>query len=62
MLIFFIIIGLVWGNRNVARENFDIKTSFSMAQSPREPFGYAEAIIFVLFPYSGFHQVNYVRT
>lgn len=60
ILVFIIIIGLVYINRDVARSNFDISTSFSEATSPRSPYRYAEAFMFVIFPYGAFHQVNYV--
>jgi len=61
ILVFIIIIGLVWINRDVAKSNFDVSTSFSVTNSPRSPYRYAEAVMFVIFPYGAFHQVNYVR-
>ena len=48
-------------NRDVAKENFDLKTSFNFDNSPRLPFRYAEAFIYVILPYGSFHQINYVR-
>ena len=60
MLIFFIIIGCVWAKSSIARENLTAKTTFSGEQSPTQPYLYSEAILFALFPFSGFHQVNYV--
>lgn len=61
ILVFIIIIGLIWINRDVAKSNFDVSTSFSTANSPRSPYRYAEAFMFIIFPYGAFHQVNYVR-
>ena len=61
ILVFIVIIGLIWINRDVAKSNFDASTSFSMADSPRSPYRYAEAFLFVIFPYGAFHQLNYVR-
>jgi amino acid transporter len=61
MLIFVVIIGLVWHQRDVAGDNFDINTSFSMYRSPKLPHQYAEAFTYVLYPYTGFHQINYVK-
>ena len=61
ILVFIIIIGLIWINRDVAKSNFDVSTSFSTANSPRLPYRYAEAFLFVIFPYGAFHQVNFVR-
>ncbi|OCK76766.1 hypothetical protein K432DRAFT_305642 [Lepidopterella palustris CBS 459.81] len=60
ILVFIIIIGLIWINRDVAKSNFDASTSFSTANSHRSPYRYAEAFLFVIFPYGAFHQVNYV--
>jgi len=45
---------------DVAKVNLDINTSFSGEYSPKRPYDYAEALLFVMFPFSGFHQVNYV--
>ena len=61
ILLFVIIIGLVWINRGVSAENYDRATSFSSATAPRLPYRYAEAFIYVMYPYGGFHQINYVR-
>jgi amino acid transporter len=61
ILVFIVIIGLIGINRDVANSNFDVSTSFSMANSPRSPYPYAEAFLFVIFPYGAFHQLNYVR-
>jgi amino acid transporter len=60
ILVFIVIIGLVWTNRDVARSNFDVTTSFSLENSPRLPFRYAEALLNALYPYGLFHQINYV--
>jgi len=62
ILCFIVIIGLIWINRDVAKSNFDVSTSFSTTNTHRSPYRYAEAFIFVIFPYGAFHQVNYVRT
>ena len=61
ILVFIVIIGLVWINRDVASSNFDITTSFSSKNSPKAPFPYAVAFLNALFPYGLFHQINYVR-
>jgi amino acid transporter len=61
LLVFIVIIGLIWINRDVANSNFDVSTSFSTAKSPRLPYRYAEAFLFVILPYSMPHQVNFVR-
>ncbi|KAK0703923.1 amino acid permease-domain-containing protein [Lasiosphaeria miniovina] len=45
---------------SVAATNFDRTTAFSTANSPEEVYRYAEAIILAIFPFSGFHQANYV--
>src|ERR1700694_2552335 len=60
ILVFIVLIGLIWINRDVASSNFDVSTSFSTANSPKYPYPYAEALLFVIFPYGAFHQVNYV--
>jgi hypothetical protein len=61
LLIFIFIIGLIWINRDVANTNLSIKTSFSTQNSPRLPYRYAEALLYVMYPHGGFHQINYVR-
>jgi len=61
ILVFVIIVGLIWINPRVARSNFDIKTSFSTKNSPKLSYMYAEAFMWVIFPFGTFHQVNYVR-
>jgi len=38
-----------------------MNTSFNFDNSPRLPFRYAEAFIYVILPYGSFHQINYVR-
>ncbi|KAK5654594.1 hypothetical protein OQA88_7224 [Cercophora sp. LCS_1] len=62
MLLCMVIFGLVQlgKDRSVAAANFDRTTSFSTTNSPKEVYRYAEAIIFAIFPFSGFHQANYV--
>lgn len=62
ILIFIFIIGMIWINRDVANTNLSIKTSFSTQNSPRLPYRYAEALLYVMYPHGGFHQINYVRT
>jgi amino acid transporter len=62
ILVFIVIIGLIWINRDVANSNFDASTSFSSPNGPYLPYRYAEAFMFVIFPYGAFHQVNYVRS
>jgi amino acid transporter len=61
ILVFVIIIGLIWIDRDVASSNYAVSTSFSTANSPILPYRYAEAFLWVIFPYGAFHQLNYVR-
>jgi amino acid transporter len=61
ILVFIVIIGLIWINYDVAKSNFDVSTAFSTANSPKLPYRYAEAFLFIIMPYGVFHQVNYVR-
>jgi amino acid transporter len=61
ILVFVVIIGLVWINTGVSNPNYALSTSFTAESSPRWPYRYAEAFIYVMFPYGGFHQINYVR-
>jgi len=61
MLLWFIIIGFVWMKHDVASANLDPSTSFSRENNtPRMPYNYAESLLFIMLPYSGFHQANYV--
>lgn len=60
MVFFFIIIGFIWMESSVTSANFNTSTSFSGDSIPTSPHRYAEALLFVMFPYSGFHQLNYV--
>lgn len=60
MLIFIILIGLIWVDHSVAAANFDTSSTFSSQNSPKLPYRYTEAILFVMFAFGGFHQVNYV--
>jgi amino acid transporter len=60
ILLFIVIVGLVWLNKGIARDNYDIQTSFSTANSPRAPYRWAEAMLYVIYPYGAFHQINYV--
>ncbi|KAK3389245.1 amino acid permease-domain-containing protein [Podospora didyma] len=47
-------------DRSIAATNLDPATSFSTANSPKGIYRFAEAVIFAIFPFSGFHQANYV--
>jgi amino acid transporter len=60
ILVFVILVGLIWINRDVASDNFDTSTSFSLPSRPTSPYRYAEAFLWVIFPYGTFHQLNYV--
>jgi amino acid transporter len=61
MIIFFLLIGIIWQDPKVVSEDLNIHTVFQRtSQATRVPFKYAEAVLFIMFPYSGFHQVNYV--
>jgi hypothetical protein len=63
MLLLMVIFGLAWRNRSAADANFDTNTSFSKTpQTPTGVYRFAEALVFVLFSFSGFHQANYVST
>ncbi|KUJ09194.1 uncharacterized protein LY89DRAFT_598930 [Mollisia scopiformis] len=61
LLLFIIIIGFVWLNRDTANHNFDSKTAFIFDNSPKLPYRYAEAMLYIILPYGAFHQINYVR-
>jgi len=62
ILVFVIIIGLVWIKRDVAGNNYAPTTAFKAPNNASKlPYRYAEAIIYVMYPYGGFHQINYVR-
>jgi len=52
---------LIGINHDVASLNFDPKTSFNFDKSPRLPYRYAEAFLYVILPFGAFHQINYVR-
>ncbi|KAL2127849.1 hypothetical protein VTI74DRAFT_10088 [Chaetomium olivicolor] len=61
MLVVMVIFGLKWLDRKVADANFDLATSFSRTPAtPTGVFRYGEAMIYVIFPFGGFHQANYV--
>jgi amino acid transporter len=62
LLIFIVIVGFVWLNlnRDTARHNFDVKNSLNFDNSPKLPYRYAEAMIYIILPYGAFHQINYV--
>ena len=61
MLVLMILFGFIWvaKDNSIAAVNFDTKTAFSTADSPKGVYRYAEAVIFVIFPFGGFHQANY---
>lgn len=61
ILVFVIVIGLAWINRDVAGSNYAPSTSFKTPENESKlPHRYAEAIIYIMYPYGGFHQINYV--
>jgi len=62
MLLFFVIIGLAWTHREVAYDNFNPRTAFDYSNSPRLPYRYAEAYMWVALPFTAFHQINYVSS
>src|ERR1700761_3940838 len=51
LLVFIVIIGLVWINRDVSSANYDIATCFTSESRTKYPYRYAEAFLFVLTPY-----------
>lgn len=60
MLVVVVIFGFIGlaRKRSLAAENFEPKSAFD---SPAAPiYSYAEAAIFAIFPFGGFHQANYV--
>ena len=62
MLLVMIIFGFVWLDKSVASANLDPNTAFlATTDSPKGVYRYAEAAVFALFPFGGFHQANYVR-
>ena len=61
MLAIIIIFGAVWYNRGVAGTNFDRAASFSDTTSEWRVNRYFEALAYVVFPFGGFQQANYVR-
>jgi amino acid transporter len=61
MLVLMVIIGFVFLDRTVSDANFNTETSFSRTErTPTGVYRYAEALIYVVFPFGGFHQANYV--
>ncbi|KAH6622698.1 amino acid permease-domain-containing protein [Chaetomium tenue] len=61
LLVVMIIFGLAFLDRNVSDANFSSRTAFSRTpQTPTGVYRYAEALIYVVFPFGGFHQANYV--
>jgi amino acid transporter len=61
MLLSIILIGFIYMDRSVSDANFNSDTSFS--RTPLTPSGvyrYAEALAFIIFPFGGFNQANYV--
>jgi amino acid transporter len=63
MLVVMIILGFIWlgKDNSIAAANFDSRTAFDTTKSPTGVYRYAEAAVFVIFPFGGFHQANYVR-
>lgn len=61
ILLFIVLVGLCYINRDVACDNFNLATSFDFTTSPKRPFRYAEAFLNAMYPYGLFHQINYVR-
>jgi hypothetical protein len=59
MTLLLIIVGFVFLDRKVANANFS--QPFASDQ-PRSAYKYAEAALFALFPFGGFHQANYVSS
>ncbi len=61
MIFIMIVFGFVWLDRSVSDVNFNSSTAFSKtARTPTGIYRYAEALIYVIFPFGGFHQANYV--
>ncbi|GAB1312831.1 hypothetical protein MFIFM68171_03041 [Madurella fahalii] len=61
MIILMILFGFIWLDRNISNTNFNSATSFAQtARTPTGVYRYAEALIYVTFPFGGFHQANYV--
>ena len=61
MLFVMIVFGFVWLDRSVSDVNFNSSTAFDKtAKTPTGIYRYAEALIYVIFPFGGFHQANYV--
>lgn len=61
VLVMMIIFGFVWLDRSVSSANFNTATSFAKTeQTPTGVYRYAEAMVYVIFPFGGFHQANYV--
>jgi amino acid transporter len=61
MLIVMVIFGFVFLDRTVSDANFNTATSFDKTpETPTGVYRYAEALIYVTFPFGGFHQANYV--
>jgi hypothetical protein len=66
ILLFLIIIGVATAVINSDKSpsltnDLSPPAAFRHVTSNSKPFKYAEAFLFVLFPFSGFHQANYVR-
>jgi amino acid transporter len=65
MLLFIILVGFIWVHQaGNASTNLETSTAFQVSpqNGPRLPYRYAEAILFVMFAFGGFHQVNYVSS
>jgi amino acid transporter len=61
VLVVMVIFGFVWLDTSVSNANFKTTTSFSKTEkTPTGVYRYAEALVYVTFPFGGFHQANYV--
>ena len=61
MLVLMVIIGFVFLDTSISNANFNTATSFSTTHTtPTSVYRYAEALVYVIFPFGGFHQANYV--
>ena len=61
ILIFLVIVGFAAAGKNPGTAaNLQPQRAFERMQSTSLPYRYGEAFLFVIFPFSGFHQANYV--
>lgn len=60
ILVFLITVGFIVTSRRTT-SNLDLSGSFKTERSTNQPYRYAEAFLFAIFPFGGFHQANYVR-